>query len=176
MFTNPKITLLMAMSINGMIADLNDQVPWTQPIWKNYFEFVKSCGALIVGHRTYELMATDSDLARLSSVQIAVLTSKPKLAAGNVAFFAKAEEIVEYFQHKKIKQIVLGGGAKTNLFFLEQNLIDEVVLDIDPVFMPQGKMLFEKDMTLLRRAQLKEVKTLGGSCVRLHYQFVNAGI
>lgn len=159
----------MAMSLNGMIADDGDQVPWTEPIWQNYFDLVRSYGALIVGRRTYDLMMAENEIARIGDIHVAVLSKQPRSSAGKTYFVTKPAEAITCLQSKGLGRAILGGGTTINTVFLQNGLIKDLVLDMEPVIMPSGKSIFGQLLSP-HRAKLEQVKELGGGCLRLHYR------
>ena len=169
-----KISILMAISVNGMVADQDDQVPWTEPIWSEYFKYVQSSGALVVGRRTLNLMASTNELDQLRTVKIAVLTRTAQPPRDNLIFLPTPTQIVGYFQGQGLNHIVVGGGPKTNSLFLKAGLVDELVLDIFPILLPSsGKLLFEvlSDIALPHYLEPTQTRDLGNGCFRSRYTF-----
>ncbi len=170
-----KVTVFLAISINGMVADKDDQVPWEEPIWDEYFKLVKGSGALIVGRPTLELMATTDEIEKLNSVKIAVLTRNIHPPKDNLSFSSEPEQIIEDFQRQGFENVIIGGGPQTNSLFLRKNLVNEVVSDTFPIIMPStGKLLFSSiaDDILPRKMKPTRTRTLGNGCTRVHYDFV----
>jgi len=169
-----KISILMAISVNGMVADQYDQVPWTKPIWSEYYKYVQSSGALVVGRRTLDLMTTTDELDKLRKVKIAVLTRTVQASHDNLAYFSLPTQIVEYFQNQGFSHIVVGGGPKTNSLFLKAGLVDELVLDTFPIILTStGKLLFNStcDTELPKFLEPTHSKDLENGCVRTYYIF-----
>jgi dihydrofolate reductase len=170
-----QVTMFMNMSVNGMIADVNDQVSWSKSGWEEYFNFVHSSGALIVGRRSYDLMMSENEVTKLGDIHIAVLSKTPRKARNKIAFFSDPGKAIEHLTHQSsVKRIVLGGGTTINTLFLEMNLIDDAVLAVDSVFMPHGKPLFN-NLTHAHQVEPAEAPgPLGNGCICLHYRFKRA--
>jgi dihydrofolate reductase len=51
-----KTVLYMAISADGFIAGPDDETPWSEEEWESFKAFVKTCDAVLIGRRTYEIM------------------------------------------------------------------------------------------------------------------------
>lgn len=48
--------LYMTTSQDGFVAGPHNETPWCDAEWEAFQEFVKSCDAILLGKRTYEIM------------------------------------------------------------------------------------------------------------------------
>jgi dihydrofolate reductase len=78
------------------------------------------------------------------------------------------EKILEELTSLGYEKALLGGGAYLNSLFLEKNLIDEIMLTVEPKIFGTGLSLFNKDLN----ADLKLIETrkLNDDTVLLHYE------
>jgi len=66
---------------------------------------------------------------------------------------------------------LIAGGGKLNASFLNQNLIDEVYLDVEPHIFNDGIKLFE-DLNNNIELKLIDTQGIGASTIQLHYQVI----
>lgn len=169
-----KVILYMAMTANGIIARENDETPWSAAEWKNYSREVKKSRALIIGRRTYEIMNKNSEFKRLGNPFTIVLTGQPIKASKNFIFVSSPQKAVDTLHERKIRRAILGGGSKTNSEFLKSDLIDEIILDVEPMIFGNGIKLFAEDIFESRLALIK-IRKLSKDEVQLHYKVIKNG-
>jgi riboflavin biosynthesis pyrimidine reductase len=68
-----------------------------------------------------------------------------------------------------MKSVLLTGGGKLNSSFLRNNLVDEILLNINPVLLGKGIKIFSEDQ-FEKNLKLVAVKKLSSSIVQLHYK------
>lgn len=153
-----KIILLMAMTLDGMIAKRGDHFPdWTGKADKRFFaEMSRRAGAVIMGSRTYDTIGNPLP-GRLNIV----MTRRPSRRSGgrNLIFTAQSpRDIVHRLEAEGFTEAVLAGGATVNTLFARAGLIDEIVVTISPKTFGTGISLFsdavELDLTLLKTHRL----------------------
>lgn len=165
-----KVILYMAMTVNGMIARENDETPWSDAEWKAYHSFVKRTGNLIVGRRTCEIMKQDGTFGKLGSpTTVVVSKSTPKRKESSFIFVTSPREAVSVLKEKGFKEAAVGGGSKLNAAFLKAGLIDEVWLDVEPLFFGKGIPLFA-GIDAEAKLKLLEVKNLSSNTLRIRYK------
>lgn len=71
-----KVSLYMAISANGMIANKDDETPWSDAEWQSFNNKVKEVGNILIGRKTFELMKEDGSLDKLPCDLIMVLSSQ----------------------------------------------------------------------------------------------------
>ncbi|MEK7537680.1 MAG: dihydrofolate reductase family protein [Patescibacteria group bacterium] len=169
-----KLTLYMAISIDGFIARDDDSTPWSETEWTAYAEFVKSKGNLIVGRRTYEMMKAAGEFERISRPFTVVLSESRSGSPDGKTMFAKTpDEAMAVLKGQGFTAAVLGGGTAANTVFLQAGLIDEIILDVEAVFFGSGKRLFDVAVPM-PKLRLIENKTLGETVARIHYRVTGA--
>ncbi len=84
-----KITLYMAMSINGMVASIQNETPWSKREFEKFFSYAKKAGNIVIGRKTYELMKECKELDHLKNITIAVLTTKKNLVRETYIFLRR---------------------------------------------------------------------------------------
>ncbi len=163
----------MAMSLDGKTTRWSETpvYRWTSTEDKAHFNSVsKKCDVLLMGRKTF--LAAKSVLLQLPQrLNIIVLTSKPKKLT--TTFGAKRCQFVQPIRSFLIKTLVklnsekvlLLGGEKTNQYFFNERLIDEVWVTVEPVLFGKGKgiTLNKKiaiDLQLLSMRKLNDKGTI----------------
>jgi len=79
------------------------------------------------------------------------------------------EKALNYLSGRGFTSVILGGGSLINTAFAEKDLIDEIVLDLQSIFISSGKPLFEpREFELPVR--LIESKNITEHILQLHYK------
>jgi dihydrofolate reductase len=134
-----KVTLWMAMSVNGFIARENQSEDFlTSPLWQMFLELVRAADVVIWGRSTHELFV-DSVRREIPDVRGLVLTRDEKLPVPQSWFRAASPAaVLETLAAHGLTRPLLAGGSKTNQSFACAGLIDEVVLALEPVIIGRG--------------------------------------
>jgi len=167
-----KVTLYMAISIDGFIAKKDGDSDWVSPVDSaNFEQKIKEKGCIIVGRRTFDQYR--GDLYPVKNVLNIVLTSSSSQKSGedNVAYAQSPSEAVKIAQEKGHEQALLIGGGTTNGLFLKEYIIDEVFLSVHPLILGDGIKLFEKVETDIK-LELLDQKELGEGLMQLHYRVI----
>ena len=165
----PTVILLVAMSSDGFIAPLNkEKLPstsWTSPEDKQFFTAQsKAIGTLIMGSKTFETIGRV-----LPGRRMIVMTSKPAHYAPyrdpNLVFTDESPEaILTDLSQQGIRQVALCGGARIYQLFLQKNLVDKMLITVEPYVFNEGIKLFtgaiEAKFKLLAKTKLNEQGTL----------------
>ncbi len=165
-----RLIVYMATSVNGYIADCDGETPWTTAEWNGFKEKVNEVGDVLVGRKTYELMKKNGTLVRIPYKKLFVLTSsKNKFRDNAVVFVSSINEALEILAKGSPTQLLIAGGTGANTAALETGLVDEIILDIEPILFGNGLPLFKlADYT--QRLELINLIRYGNSGVQLHYE------
>ena len=146
-----KIILVAVLSADGKITAGN-KIPvheWASVEDRRYFSaLIKKSRLVIMGRKTFD--AARSVMTLSTTTLRVVLTRKPKtfarLAVPEQLEFTdeSPRALVKNLERRGYKEALLVGGAKINTIFLQENLVDELWLTIEPVFLGRGKSLFAK--------------------------------
>jgi dihydrofolate reductase len=151
-----RVIFQMSVSLDGYIEGPNHEIDWhlVDDEFNAYaVEMLKASAALIMGRRTYELMArfwpTDTDNDPVVKEQ---MNSTPKLV------FSRTLRKVEWQNSRlaagsiadevaRLKQVpgdglLPVGGSELAACFLEQGLIDELRIIQTPILLGGGKTVF----------------------------------
>lgn len=164
----------MAMSANGYIADKNGGEDFlSDDNWEEFSSFVKEFGNFVIGRKSYEAVqawGTQYGLDDFSDVTEKVILSRnssyPILSGYTLK--SSPQEALDFLKKQGIKDALITGGTSTNLAFIQNNLIDELVLNVEPVLVGEGMPVFGID-AFEKRLQLRNVKTLTNDIIQLRY-------
>ena len=140
-----KVTMFMAISINGYVAGENDDTDWVKDTQVLY-DLVAKTGVCIMGRRTYDDCMKYNVFPYKNAINI-VVTHDQKLidqSTDQIIFTNNnLTEIVNKMEGKGFNNIIVMGGGKLNSQFLAAELIDEIIIDIHPIIIDKGIKLFE---------------------------------
>ncbi len=169
-----KVTLLMAMTLDGKIAKHADHFPdWTPPEDKKIFAALsRRAGVVIMGSRTFDTLGKPLP-GRLN----VVMTRDPsrKSPGDNLVFTADPpRQILERLEAQGYGDVVLAGGTCVNSLFAREGLIDAVVVTLSPKIFGTGLGLFSPDVAM--DLSLEEVERAGSELVVLRYRVLQARV
>ncbi|MCK8044525.1 dihydrofolate reductase family protein [Shewanella sp. 1CM18E] len=141
----------IATSLDGFIADKNNQVDWLHDIPNpdgsdlGFGEFMARIDALIMGRNTLEIVLSfgiDWPYTKPVFVLSNTLTKVPEGLEGKV-FLIKGEltEVIATLNSQGYQNLYIDGG-KTIQGFLQHDLIDELIITTIPVLLGGGIPLF----------------------------------
>jgi len=160
---------MMAVTADGKIAKNSDHFPdWTSREDKKYFLKVsKEYGVIMMGDKTFYTLPGPLP-GRLNVVF--TLNKNPKKIDGVKWVSGEPAKILEDLEKEGYNKALLGGGAFLNTQFLEKNLIDEIILTIEPKIFGQGLSLFNKDFDI--NLELIELKKLNKNSIAVKYKVI----
>ncbi|MFZ2985517.1 MAG: dihydrofolate reductase family protein [Candidatus Moraniibacteriota bacterium] len=170
-----KTTLLMATSVNGFIARRDgDEDFLPHDNWEQMIFYIKEHGNLIWGRKTYEAVASwgDKYLESLRDFPIIIVSkSKKSFSESNVTVCSSPEEAIEIAKRNNYKKPLLSGGSSLNTSFVKANLVDEIIISVNPTILSEGLNLFSESDFEMKLA-LKKVNELSSGIVQIHYSVI----
>ncbi len=168
-----KTILSMAMTLNGKIADPDDDTSWvSKDDWDGFRAMCRKVGNAIIGRKTYDVVKKEG--TQLGDILTVVLTHDAKLLtkkSTHTIFTDKSPKgVIAMLAEKGYKEALVCGGGILNSAFLKEGLIDEMYIDIEPLILGRGIPLFA-DVDVSPRLELLGVKTLTNrQTIQLHYK------
>lgn len=166
-----KVTLVMAMTINGYVAGANDDTEWVKD-FELFYKTVADWGVAVMGRRTYEESDKYNAFPYKGALNI-VMTHNPKLLKikqENALFInATPEEVVKLVAKKGHKKLLVIGGGQINGNFLKAGLIDEIIIDIHPLIISNGVRLFESEFPY-QNLELISYKEINDQILQVKYK------
>lgn len=169
-----KLILYIACSLDEYIAKPNDDLSFLSVVEKEgedygYSQFVESVDTVILGRKTYEWVLKHAAFPH-SDKQTFVITRTPKPNEGNIHFYSGSlKELVANLKKEKGKYIFCDGGSQVVQALLHEQLIDEVIISIIPIFVGDGTRLFENGRPE-QKLTLLSCKHFEKGLVQLHYR------
>ncbi len=165
-----KVILVMAMTVDGMIAKSADHFPdWTGKGDKRLFmEISKKAGVVIMGSKTFDTLKKP-----LPDRKTLVLTrSRQRISSDpRVAFSPLSPaDLLEELGKEGYEEAILAGGATVNTLFAAVGLIDEMVLTVSPLVFGAGISLFAGEVDMA--AELIDHQRLEGGLLCLRYRIL----
>ena len=175
-----KTILYMAQSLNGYIAKDNGDMAWIGKADKEKFMAdTKAAGNIVMGRNTYEAMAADGSFPLPDRLNV-VMTRELKESNGQHVLFTDKSpaEILDLLKDQKFEQAMIVGGGKIAKSFLEQGLIAEIFVTIEPVILGRGVEFVERgefveEGDLESKLKLLEIIRLSEDELQLHYRIVH---
>ena len=160
-----KVSLFIAMSLDGYIADSKGSVNWLTGQGNDddnidvYSEFVKDIDTAIMGWNTYHQIVTElsPDEWVYDDFTTYVVTHKPKTSSDKIRFANENPvELVKKLRKKEGKGIWICGGANLIQQLVTEDIIDCYYITVIPMILGSGIRLFE---TADHEIKLKLLKT-----------------
>jgi len=163
------------MSVNGIIArDNNEEDFLSHDNWLAWLEAIRPVGNIVWGRKTHEVVKTweKEYMNDLKGIRVLVLSSNSgyKVDAG-FELVKSPKEAIEKLEKDGVREMVVTGGSTVNSAFAKENLLDEVIVNIEPVIIGKGIPLFSPDLFDLKLS-LIEMKPSLGQTVQLRYKVV----
>lgn len=141
----PKISVYIALSIDGYIARKDDGLDWLDRVGGfdedyGFQQMLAGIDALIIGRKTYEIASTVPDPYPGKRV-IVLSKSLGSVKAGMELYQGGLTELAERLYSEGVKHIWVDGGSTISQF-LDLLLIDEMTLSIIPIVLGSGLPLF----------------------------------
>jgi dihydrofolate reductase len=164
-----KVILYMATTVNGMIADNDDEASFlTAEEAASYCSIVRAAGCLIVGRRTYHILTKQPEYQEFKDAKLVVVSNDDvELVAPHHAVAHSPKEAVGLLSG--FAEIIVAGGGVLNASFIADDLIDELYLDIEPAILGDGIPLF-KGKSFEKSLELIGQKMLSKNEIQLHYR------
>ena len=108
-----KTTLYMAQTLNGYIAKKNGDTPWSEEVWKSYYQIAKKFKAIILGRKTYEVMKEVNEFEKIGNPFTIVLSKSNKSSNDKNINFEAAKQTAKLM----IKLSKVDPDGFTNLRF-----------------------------------------------------------
>ena len=142
----PKISVYIAMSIDGYIARKNDSLDWMDRVGGfnedyGFKNMLSGIDTLIIGRKTYEIASTVPD--PYPGKRVVVLSkSLSSVKAGMELYMGDLTELTEKLYNEGVQHIWVDGGLTISQF-LDLQLVDLMTVSIIPIILGSGLPLFD---------------------------------
>jgi len=164
-----KVFIIAAMSADGFIGlDAHHRsLDWRSKADAKFFiERTKEAGVIVMGSTTYN---TFKIRRTPPGRRLIVMSSRPDSVEGDGVEATNEEpvELIKRLQREGSHEVAISGGATIYKLFLDNDLVDEVYLTIEPVLLGEGVPLFKGEVHA--KLSLMENRQLSDDTVLLHY-------
>jgi len=155
-----KYIAYVASSIDGRIAKNGQSgTDWTSKEDWNFFQkSISKFDVVIVGHNTYKVSQI-----HLQKRNMIVFTTKIKklITVGTVTFLnVKYSNIFDFIKKMNYAKVAILGGPKIYNFFLQNKMLQELFVTIEPYIFTYGVPMFSGDKFVKYNFVLKSIKKL----------------
>lgn len=172
-----KISLFIAMSLDGYIAKPNDDLSFLKMVEKEgedygYADFTSHIDTIVIGRKTYDYVVSEIGASHYDNGQrdIYVITRTDRPKVGRTIFYTGSlTSLVDHLKSGNGKNIYCDGGAEIINELLKHDLIDEFIISVIPVLLGNGTRLF-KDGRPEQTLQFITAKTFDTGLSQLHYK------
>lgn len=167
----------IASSLDGMIADQDDNLDWLFAYDgmelgdHDYNKFLKRIRTVVMGRRTYDFIARQPSDWAYDAQRVIVVTSRPiENPVAEIEVRSDVDALVNELRALDDGDVWMLGGGQLQMAFLERGALDEIEIYVMPEMLGSGRPLFP--MTGFRTSPtLISAQALDRGCVRLHYRF-----
>lgn len=165
-----KVSLFIAMSLDGYIADDEGSVNWLNGEGNNdenmdaYSEFVKDIDTVIMGWNTYHQIVTELSPSEwiYDDLNAYVVTHKLKESSDKIHFTNECPvELVKRLREENGKGIWICGGANIIQQLVNEDFIDEYYITVIPTILGSGIRLFDNNKFEIK-LKLTKTQTYNG--------------
>ena len=177
--TTGRVTLYIATSVDGYIADEDGSVTWLEEFEESasdddiedFRAFFESVDCVVLGARTYEQILTFGEWPYDDKPTYVFTHRDLSPATDTVEFVDRTVADFSTTFKKQHDHVWLVGGAHLAQAFLGEHEIDELRLSLIPVLLGDGVSLFEGEYDQ-QRLRLLDTKTRDTGIVEHHYEIL----
>lgn len=161
----------MAQTINGIIAREDYKEDFlSDKNWDAFVKLVEKIGCFIIGRKTYEEVKKldDYNYEDIDSKKIVVSDKQIKLDK-NYVLANSPKDALKKASDMGFKEIIVTGGSTLNASFIKENLIDEIILNVEPVILGMGIKLF-REGNFESKLKFIDSKKISKDIIQLHYK------
>jgi dihydrofolate reductase len=172
-----KLSLFIAMSLDGYIAKPNDDLSFLKIVEKEgedygYADFVSNIDTIIIGRKTYDYVVREIGASHYDNgdrdVYVITRTARPKTGRTNF-YSGNIKELVTRLKSETGKNIYCDGGAEVINELMKLDLIDEFTISVIPVLLGNGTRLF-KDGRPEQALEFISAKSFETGLTQLYYK------
>lgn len=166
-----KVILFMAQTLNGKIArDNYDEDFISDDNWEAFVKLAEKIGCFVVGRKTYENVEKWKyfNFDNIKANKIIVSKNLDFKLNKDWTLANSPKDCLKKAISMRFNKILLSGGGSLNSSFMKLNLIDEIIINVEPYILGEGINIFKEDNF---EAKLKLIKTkkLSSGILQLNY-------
>jgi dihydrofolate reductase len=176
-----KVIVSNLMSLDGFFEGPNHELDWfvvDEEFFAYARDMLRGVDTIVFGRKTYQHMAdywpsapAEEIADQMNNLPKIVFSRTLESAEWQNSTLVKSDAIAEISKLKQLpgKDMVILGSASLASFLLQQGLIDEYRVILNPVLLGSGRPLFQ-DVKQRLRLKLSRTKLFGSGVVVLYYQ------
>ncbi|MBX3710050.1 MAG: dihydrofolate reductase [Gammaproteobacteria bacterium] len=178
----PKMSVYIAISIDGYIAKKDDGLDWLESFSPPFDEpdedygfkkFLSQVDAVVMGKNTYKI-ASSGNIWPYEGKRVIVLSSTLSSVCDNAEIYSgNIQQLIKKLYAEGVRHIYVDGG-KTISQFLNEGLINELIISIIPVILGSGIPLFS-NIVHDSWCDLTSSTSYSNGLVQLRYEVKNHG-
>lgn len=172
----PQIILYIACSIDGYIAMPGDDLSFLSLVESEgedygYQNFTDQVDTIILGRKTYDWVLKAIGRFPHEDKEVYVMSKSKKGRENHVQFYSgELSTLVEKFMNRPgQRNVFVDGGAATVHAFLQEKLLDQMILSIIPTTLGEGIRLFQSGIGQ-QIWKLVDSRSFPSGLVQLHYK------
>ena len=173
-----RIVGYIATSLDGFVADQNEQLGWLTPKYDSvelgehsYANFISHIRTIVMGRATYDWINANSATWPYAGHRVIVVTSRPIVAPPTaVETRSDVDALIAELRALDDGDVWMAGGGKLQMAFMERGALDEIEIYLVAEVIGGGHPLFPPT-GFSASPELVSAKAVGPGMVRLHYRF-----
>ena len=155
-----KFVAYVASSIDGRIAENSRSIiDWTsKEDWDFFQKSLKKFDAVLVGSNTYK--NAEGNLKKRNTIVFDSKINKIRTVGKVIFLNPKSTNLLKYLKDKKYKKVAIVGGPRVYNFCLENKMLHELYVTIEPLIFGAGVPMFEGEKFKKHRLTLESIKKL----------------
>ena len=170
-----KVFIFIATSLDGFIATKDGNLDWLSSVDSpgedyGYGEVNESADTIIMGRKTYDKVMELVDEFPHKNKKVYILSRKERPVENNIIFTNNDPgELVRELKTQAGLSIYVDGGAQIIQELMRQDLIDEYIISVLPVFLGSGIALFDNTGSQ-KMLKLKYSHSFASGLVQMAYE------
>lgn len=172
-----KTILFMAMSMNGIVArEDNSEDFISDENWDIFVKLARTHGNVVWGRKTYEVVRKweNTYLDSLEGVRKVIVSREGNRGFGNDCIHAVSPgDAIQKLESEGCKTVFVSGGSTLNAAFAKGGLLDEIIVNVNPVVIGKGIPIFgseEFDLEL----EMVESKLVSTQILQVRYRVMKS--
>ena len=138
--------------------------------WEDWCSLVNDTDNVIAGRSSFEQLKDDEMASVLNPKHKIVLSSRDiDLGDSGWRHARSPSEALEILKDAGVDEAIVGGGRAVAYSFMREQLIDNIVIDLQPVAFGAGTPVFGDALDLIR-LKLLDSSPLNENALRLRYE------
>ena len=173
-----RVVLYIATSLDGYIAKPDGGIEWLSVVDRQgedygYGEFIRTIDTVILGRKTFDMIHSKGIEFPHRDKKCYVITRQEKPPDKNIIFYHdNIAELVCKLKSTPGKNIFCDGGAEIVNSLMRNDLIDDYIISVIPVFLGKGLRLFD-DYRKKMDLKLIYSKSFASGLVQSHYRRIH---